>query len=65
MKNSISSEFLAEKGVKGFRFDVINVIGKDQELKDATDGVGKSHYTDTPIVHGDIKELNERTFGKI
>ncbi|HAJ70072.1 MAG TPA: alpha,alpha-phosphotrehalase [Alkalibacterium sp.] len=56
--------FWLEKGVKGFRFDVINVIGKDQELKDATDGVGKSHYTDTPIVHDYIKELNERTFGK-
>ncbi|GEK90817.1 alpha,alpha-phosphotrehalase [Alkalibacterium kapii] len=56
--------FWLEKGVKGFRFDVINVIGKAEELKDAEDGVGKSHYTDTPIVHEYIKELNRETFGR-
>lgn len=56
--------FWLEKGVKGFRFDVINVIGKDDELKDADDGVGKSHYTDTPIVHDYIQEMNKETFGK-
>ena len=28
--------FWREKGVKGFRFDVINLIGKDEELKDNT-----------------------------
>ncbi|TVP92927.1 alpha,alpha-phosphotrehalase [Alkalibacterium sp.] len=56
--------FWLEKGVKGFRFDVINVIGKDEEMKDADDGVGKSHYTDTPIVHDYIQELNKETFGK-
>lgn len=55
--------FWLEKGVKGFRFDVINVIGKDEQLKDAEDGVGKSHYTDTPIVHDFIQELNKETFG--
>lgn len=56
--------FWLEKGVKGFRFDVINVIGKEEELKDADDGVGKSHYTDTPIVHDYIQEMNKETFGK-
>lgn len=56
--------FWLEKGVKGFRFDVINVIGKDEILEDAEDGVGKSHYTDTPIVHDYIQELNKETFGK-
>lgn len=56
--------FWLEKGVKGLRFDVINVIGKGEELEDADDGVGKSHYTDTPIVHEYIKELNENTFGR-
>lgn len=56
--------FWIEKGVKGFRFDVINVIGKDVDLKDAEDGVGKSHYTDTPIVHDFIHELNQRTYGR-
>lgn len=56
--------FWLEKGVKGLRFDVINVIGKAEVLKDAVDGVGKSHYTDTPIVHDYIKELSQETFGK-
>lgn len=56
--------FWLEKGVKGLRFDVINVIGKPENLEDAVDGVGKSHYTDTSIVHEYIKELNQETFGK-
>lgn len=56
--------FWLEKGVKGFRFDVINVTGKDIELKDAEDGVGKGEYTDKPIVHEYIQELNKNTFGK-
>lgn len=56
--------FWLEKGVKGLRFDVINVIGKAEVLEDAVDGVGKSHYTDTPIVHDYIKELSQETFGK-
>ena len=44
--------FWYEKGVRGFRFDVINVIGKDEELLDAPEGtVDKAQYTDTPIVH--------------
>ena len=57
--------FWIDKGVTGFRFDVINLIGKDEELVDAEDGVGKSLYTDKPIVHEYLKELNERTFGRI
>lgn len=56
--------FWLEKGVKGLRFDVINVIGKAEKLEDAADGVGKFHYTDTPIVHDYIKELSQKTFGK-
>ncbi len=55
--------FWIEKGVKGFRFDVLNVIGKSENLKDADDGVGKKEYTDTPIVHDWVRELNENTFG--
>ena len=56
--------FWLEKGVKGFRFDVINVTGKSENMEDAEDGVGKSHYTDTPVVHEYLQELNENTFGK-
>lgn len=56
--------FWLEKGVKGFRFDVINVIGKDEELLDAEDNVGKSLYTDRPIAHEFIHEMNQKTFGR-
>lgn len=56
--------FWLEKGVKGFRFDVINVIGKDEVLLDAEDGVGKGRYTDRPIAHEFLHELNQRTFGR-
>ena len=56
--------FWLEKGVKGFRFDVINVIGKDEELLDAEDNIGKSLYTDRPIAHEFIHEMNQKTFGK-
>ncbi|MGO1041631.1 alpha,alpha-phosphotrehalase [Clostridioides difficile] len=57
--------FWIDKGVKGFRFDVINVIGKDEELKDSTNNIGKEMYTDKPIVHEFIKEMNKETFGRV
>lgn len=56
--------FWIDKGVKGFRFDVINLIGKDEELLDAEDGVGKYRYTDRPIAHDFIQGLNQHTYGK-
>ena len=56
--------FWKEKGVAGFRFDVLNVIGKDEVLVDSVDpDHEKSLYTDTPVVHKYIKELNRNTFG--
>ncbi|MBS4462655.1 alpha,alpha-phosphotrehalase [Aerococcaceae bacterium zg-B36] len=58
--------FWLEKGVKGFRFDVLNVIGKDEDLIDSQapgSSQEKSLYTDTPIVHEWINELNQQTFG--
>ena len=56
--------FWLEKGVTGFRFDVINLIGKDEVLLDAEDGVGKARYTDRPIAHDFLHELNQHTFGR-
>ncbi|MBM6615820.1 alpha,alpha-phosphotrehalase [Desemzia sp. RIT804] len=56
--------FWLDKGVTGFRFDVINLIGKDEVLLDAEDGVGKARYTDRPIAHDFLHELNQRTFGR-
>lgn len=57
--------FWRAKGVKGFRFDVINVIGKDESLPDAPANTAtKLMYTDQPIVHKYLHELNQQTFGK-
>ena len=57
--------FWYEKGVRGFRFDVINVIGKGEELLDTPEGaVDKAQYTDTPIVHTRIQQLNRASFGQ-
>lgn len=59
--------FWLDKGVKGLRFDVLNVIGKDVDLIDspqAGSSAEKVLYTDTPIVHEWVKELHRETFGK-
>ena len=57
--------FWYDKSVRGFRFDVINVIGKSEELEDAPAGViDKTLYTDTPIVHTRLRELNRASFGR-
>lgn len=58
--------FWRQKGVHGFRFDVINVTGKDERLIDSTGDIAqeKSLYTDTPIVHQYLKEMNQASFGQ-
>ena len=56
--------FWMDKGVKGFRFDVINVIGKDEELKNNSENEGKAEYTDKPITHTYLQRLNKETFGQ-
>ena len=58
--------FWADKGVRGFRFDVLNVIGKDTILRDAEPGENdKLLYTDTERVHPWVQELNRETFGSL
>ncbi|MFT9051114.1 alpha,alpha-phosphotrehalase [Liquorilactobacillus nagelii] len=57
--------FWRKKGVQGFRFDVINVIGKDHELVNSLNPIQeKTLYTDTPVVHQYLKELNQNSFGQ-
>ncbi len=56
--------FWRDKGVKGFRFDVINLIGKDRLLVDCSEDDGKPAYTDKPIVHDYLHMMNEATFGE-
>ncbi|MDO4897977.1 MAG: alpha,alpha-phosphotrehalase, partial [Rothia sp. (in: high G+C Gram-positive bacteria)] len=56
--------FWKDKGVRGFRFDVLNVIGKSQQLRDAAPGENeKLLYTDTEQVHEWVQELNRASFG--
>ena len=56
--------FWRNKGVRGFRFDVINLIGKDEVLENCPENDGKPAYTDKPIVHDYLHMLNEATFGQ-
>ena len=55
--------FWIDKGIKGFRFDVINLIGKEC-FEDDNEGVGKRFYTDRPLVHPYLQELAANSFGK-
>ena len=55
--------FWRDKGVKSFRFDVINLIGKDDVLVDCPENEGKPAYTDKPIVHDYLHMMNQATFG--
>ena len=54
-----------EKGVKGFRFDVINLISKAGFEDDfSVDGDGRSFYTDGPRIHEFLQELARDSFAK-
>ena len=55
--------FWMNKGVKGFRFDVVNLISKDK-YEDDYEGDGRRFYTDGPNIHKYLKELNEGSFGQ-
>ena len=55
--------FWMDKGVRGFRFDVINLISKDA-FEDDDRGDGRRFYTDGPRIHEYLQELNQRTFGR-
>lgn len=49
--------FWKEKGIKGFRFDVVNLISKPETWEDDTEGDGRKFYSDGPRVHDFLKEL--------
>ena len=55
LKNVI--RFWKMKGVKGFRFDVVNLISKPDVFEDDHIGDGRRFYTDGPRIHGHLKEL--------
>ena len=57
--------FWREKGLKGFRFDVVNLISKatvDEDDPNHFDG--RQFYTDGPRVHEYLRELNRESFGQ-
>lgn len=55
LKNVI--RFWKKKGIKGFRFDVVNLISKPALFENDNNGDGRRFYTDGPNVHEYIKEL--------
>lgn len=56
--------FWVDKGVDGFRLDVINLISKDQTFPSDDRGDGRRFYTDGPRVHEFLHEMNEQVFAK-
>ncbi|MEF3329477.1 alpha,alpha-phosphotrehalase [Oceanobacillus sp. M60] len=58
--------FWLDKGVDGFRLDVINLISKDQRFPDddgsVPPGDGRKFYTDGPRVHEFLHEMNQEVF---
>ena len=59
LKNVI--RFWKEKGVKGFRFDVVNLVSKPEVFTDDDKGDGRRFYSDGPRVHEYLKELTADT----
>jgi trehalose-6-phosphate hydrolase len=53
--------FWKGKGVKGFRFDVVNLISKPAAFEDDDEGDGRRFYTDGRHVHEFLKELVAKT----
>ncbi|RDW15056.1 alpha,alpha-phosphotrehalase [Oceanobacillus chungangensis] len=51
--------FWAEKGIDGFRLDVINLISKNQEFPNDDIGDGRRFYTDGPRIHEFLHEMNQ------
>ncbi|RZI50307.1 alpha,alpha-phosphotrehalase [Aeribacillus pallidus] len=60
--------FWFQKGIDGFRLDVINLISKDQRFLDDDEslplGDGRRFYTDGPRIHEFLQEMNREVFSK-
>lgn len=61
-------QFWLDKGVDGFRLDVINLISKDQDFPNddgsVAPGDGRKFYTDGPRIHEYLHEMNDHVFSK-
>ncbi len=49
--------FWKAKGIQGFRFDVVNLVSKPQQMEDDFEGDGRRFYSDGPHIHEYLKEL--------
>ncbi|AGT32062.1 trehalose-6-phosphate hydrolase [Geobacillus genomosp. 3] len=60
--------FWLQKGVDGFRLDVINLLSKDQRFPDddgsIPPGDGRRFYTDGPRIHEFLQEMNREVFSQ-
>ena len=63
-------KFWLDKGIDGFRMDVINMISKDQSYKDGIVkkdtglGDGAGYFMNGPRVHEFLKEMNDEVLSK-
>ena len=49
--------FWKAKGIRAFRFDVINLVSKPERPEDDSEGDGRRFYSDGPHIHEYLKEL--------
>lgn len=49
--------FWKGKGIRAFRFDVINLVSKPERMEDDSEGDGRRFYSDGPHIHEYLKEL--------
>ncbi|MBC5636951.1 alpha,alpha-phosphotrehalase [Ornithinibacillus sp. BX22] len=54
--------YWADKGIDGFRLDVINLISKNQDFPNDPSGDGRKFYTDGPRIHEYLHVLNKEAF---
>ncbi|MFM1602212.1 alpha,alpha-phosphotrehalase [Helcococcus ovis] len=53
-------KFWKDKGVAGFRLDVVNLISKPEKFENDFEGDGRGFYTDGPNIHKYLKELSKK-----
>ncbi len=63
VKNII--HFWANKGVDGFRLDVINLISKEQAFPNDEIGDGRRFYTDGPRIHEFLQDVSRDVFAPV
>lgn len=49
--------FWKDKGIRAFRFDVINLVSKPAQMEDDLEGDGRRFYSDGPHIHEYLKEM--------